>query len=159
MQYWQPDPSYEDLRTLALKLEAAFNAANGKLLHAAGVTHETLVDRLAEVQAKLLRFDAHARRRFADALEEKRVKSLAQGNVFMACVLCSAVALSEFKNAPRPAASGALGRRLDSLRRRSTNGLTLSAFTTASFYTLLGKGALDHLGARRQRKTIQHSRD
>ncbi len=147
MNPWEHDPAFADLKILAQKLEAAMNATNDALLRAAGVQGDALVDAFAALQVRLLRLDTHGERRFREALEEKRVKTLAQGNIFMSCVMTSAVALSEFKSQPRQAAGGRLARGLERLKDRSTNPVSLSAFALTCFYSLLGKGAIGHLGA------------
>lgn len=141
MARWDSDPAFGDLRQLALKLEAAFARANSALLKVSGVTPDEVLETFARVQGKILGFDDHALTRFRGALEEKRVKTLAQGNMFMTCVLSSAVALSEFKRQPRLARATILQRRLDRLRSKSTNPVALGILASASFYALLGKGA------------------
>ena len=149
------DPAFDDMRQLALKLEAAFAKANAAVLKAIALEPEAALASLAEIQGKILGFDDHGKKRFREALEEKRIQSLAQGNLFMTCVLASAVALSEFKSQPRAVASGPVRRQLDRLRGQSTNGLSLGAFAFASFYALCGKGALSRLVAWRQKSTIR----
>lgn len=144
----------EDLKALAQKLEAAFQKAHAKLLAALALEPDTVLDTLTGIQAKALGFDDHEKRRFAEALEEKRIKTLSQGNIFMTCVLSSAVALSEFKNTPRAASPGFVRRRLETFKGKSTNGLSLSVFAFSSFYALLGRGAIKRLAAFRQKGTI-----
>jgi hypothetical protein len=144
----------EDLRALAMKLEETFQKAHAKLLSALALEPDTLLETLSGIQAKALGFDEHEVRRFQEALEEKRVKTLSQGNVFMTCVLSSAVALSEFKKLPKAASAGFFRRRLEAFKGQSTNGLSLSVFAFSSFYALLGRGAIKRLAARRQKSTI-----
>ena len=162
MNPWDSDPAFADLKILAEKLEAAFAAANDAVLRAVGIDPEHLTEAVAAVQTKLLGFDEHAARRFREALEEKRVKTLSQGNVVMTCVLSSAVALSEFKGQPKLAGGAAvspLTKGLDVLRDRSTNGISLGLFAFASFYALLGRGAWRYLGVLRQmKKTLEAKR-
>ena len=159
MNPWDADPAFADLKILAEKLEAALAAANEAILRAVGTDGEHVGEFVADVQAKLLGFDEHARRRFHEALEDKRVKTLSQGNVVMTCVLSAAVALSEFKSQPRLAGAGGLSRSLDTLRDRSTNGVSLGLFAWATFYALLGRGAWRYVGVLRQmRKTLDAKR-
>jgi hypothetical protein len=159
MHAWDSDPSFADLRQLAQRLEAALNRANETLLKAAGVGPEDVLDAFARVQGKMLGFDDHGTKRFHEALEEKRVKTLSQGSVVMTCVLSAAVALSEFKSQPRHTAGTAVERGLDRVRDKSTNGISLGLFALASFYGVLGKGAWRHLDAlRRGRQVIKASR-
>ena len=127
----------ERLEELARKLEAAFSKINTSLLKAAGLSTDDLVAALIEVQAGLLGFDEHGKATLRDAIEAARVKTYSQGNIFMACVLCSAIALSEFKRQPLPTATR-WSRLLRNLRAYSTNAPTLAAFAWASFYALMG---------------------
>lgn len=139
---WEQDPSFADLHMLASRLEALVSATNGVLLKATGLSAETIVGAFAQVQVDLLRLDEHGRVNLQRALEEKRVQTLAQGNIFMACTLVSAVALSEFKRLPRATAvgpSGWLRRAYGRMQDHSTTPASLGAFATVSFYTLLAK--------------------
>src|SRR6476661_2426195 len=94
-----PPPAFldENLEEVARRLEAAFSAVNAGLLKAAGLEADALIEAFGEVHARMLGFDEFGRKALADAIENARVKTYSQGNVFLACVLCSAVALSEFK--------------------------------------------------------------
>jgi predicted amino acid dehydrogenase len=135
-RYHQGFPD-EGLEELARRLEAAFAKVNSNLLKAAGLTSEEVVDAFVDVQSRLLGFDEHGRALFREAVENARVKTYTQGNIFLACVLCSAIALSEFKKQPR-AASKRWSRLVQSLRDRSTSGPALGAFAWTSFYALMG---------------------
>ncbi len=144
----------DELKALAAKLEAAFQKAHAKLLAALQLEPDTVLETLTGIQAKALGFDAHESRKFQEALEDKRVKTLSQGNIFMTCVLSSAVALSAFKNAPRAASPGFVRKRLERFKGRSTSGVSLSVFAFSSFYALLGRGAIKRLATFRQKGTI-----
>lgn len=133
-QHGFPD---ERLEELARKLEAAFVKVNSGLLKAAGLTTDDVVSAFVEVQAGILGFDEHGRMALREAVEAARVKTLSQGNIFMACVLSSAVALSEFKRQPLPTATR-WSRLLRNVRTYSTNGPALATFAWASFYALMG---------------------
>lgn len=126
----------ERIEELARRLEAAFTAINAGLLKAAGLHSDEIIDAFVGVQANLLGFDAHMRQALSEAMEEARVKTLSQGNIFMACVLSSAVALTAFKRQPQLASSRWSGLQRQ-LRRHSTSGPALAAFVWASFYGLL----------------------
>lgn len=142
------------MKALAAKLEAAIQKAHAKLLQAILLEPESVLETLTGIQAKALGFDEHEKRRFHEALEEKRVKTLSQGNIFMTCVLTSAVALSEFKKMPRAASPGFLRRGVEVFKGKSTNGLSLGVFAFSSFYALLGRGAIKRLATFRQKGTI-----
>ena len=156
MNFWENDPAFADFEALARKLEVAAAATNEALLKLANIEPQRLVEAFAQVQVRLLGFDLHAIKRFHQALEEKRVNTYARGNLFMTCVLTSAVALSEFKNQPQLAGGGGvLRKRLDKMRVYSTNSLSLAAFAWASFYAVMGQGAWQQLRIQRKKKPIQ----
>lgn len=155
MRDWSSDPAFENLRLLAQKIEAAATAANKAMLKGAKLTPEQALDAVASVQAKMLRLDDHATRRFKEALEEKRVRTLSQDSLVMTCVLAAAVALSEFKHQPRRVSGSWLDRPLEALRERSTTGLGLGAFAMATLYAVLGRGVTSHLQDRRRAKTLK----
>ena len=145
MPSWEHGPAYAELEAIARKLEAAVAATNEILLKLAKIEPSRLVETFAQVQSRMLGFDSHTTRHFMQSLEEKRVNTYAMGNVFMACVMTAAVALSEFKSQPQPANANFLRRRLGRLRTYSTNALSLTAFAWASFHAVLGQGALHQL--------------
>jgi hypothetical protein len=152
---WANDPLFADLERLARRIEAGMAKANAALLQTAGLDEATLLDALAEVQSKMLGFDAHTQKAFRAAIDEKRVAAYARGSLVMAALLCSAVALSEFKRAPRSAKPGLLHRGVGRLRDLSTHGLALGAFTTATLSALVGSGAGKKLLAAAKRKTVK----
>lgn len=155
MRDWSSDPAFEHLRVLAQKIEAAATAANKAMLKGAKLTPEEALDAVASIQAKMLRLDDHATRRFREALEEKRVRSLSQDSLVMTCVLASAVALSEFKHQPRKVSASLLDRSLEALKERSTTGLGLGAFALATLYAVVGRGVTTHVKERRRAKVIK----
>jgi hypothetical protein len=148
---WDDDIPYGDLHAVAQRLEAFFTAANARAVRLAGLESGQVVDAFADAQARLLRFDDFSRRRYQDALEAARVSSLAGDNVFLACVLSAAVALSQFKQQPRRV-GGLLGRQVKLLQERSTGAAALWLFSVASLYAVVGKGAAKHVGALRDRR-------
>ena len=142
MHFWEHEPQFADLEALARKLESALHATNDALIKLAQLDPQLLVESFAQTQGKILGFDNHGMRRFLEALEEKRVKTLAMGNLFMCCVLTAAVGLSEFKKQPHLAGGASFfRRRLDKLRTHSTNSLALAALASASFSAVIGQGA------------------
>jgi hypothetical protein len=155
MRDFSGDPAFENLKILAEKIEAVVSAANRGLLKGAKLTPEQALDSVATVQAKMLRLDDHGMRRYREALEDKRVRSLSQGNLVMTCVLASAVALSEFKHQPRRISGSWLDKPLAVLKERSTTGLGLGAFSLATLYAVLGRGIAGHLEERRKDKTLK----
>lgn len=149
------DPSFEDLRILAQKLEAVIARTNKALLKAAAIEPGEALAAFSEVQATMLRFDDHGRRRFQEALEEKRVRTLAQDNLLMTCVMSAAIALTQFKQQPRTAQGNFLEKSLAHLRSRSTRPVSLGAFALASFYAVMGRGVVKHVKARKKAPTIK----
>ncbi len=115
-------------------------AANKRLLALAAIEPDELVGVFSSVHAKLLRLDSHGQAALDQALEAKRVQTLAQGNLFMTCVLSSAVALSEFKRLPRKPPSGLLNNSLNSIKDFSTQPASLGVYTVACLYALIGQG-------------------
>ncbi|MCX6109124.1 MAG: hypothetical protein NTZ90_05900 [Proteobacteria bacterium] len=158
MNPWENDPAYADFRVLAQKLEAALSASNRLLISLASLTPEAVLPAFKAAQGQILGFDEHAMERFAVALEEKRVVTLSQNNIFMTCILSSAVALSEFKIQPQKADGGFLAKSLNKLRQHSTTSLSLGALAWASFYTVMGKGLLVHAKQRRGRQKVIRAR-
>jgi hypothetical protein len=155
MSSWDQDPAFAGLEELARKMEKALAATNEALIKLAKIDPARVVETFAQVQAKILGFDVHATRKLMEAIEDKRVNTYAMGNLFMACVMTSAVALSEFKKQPQPANASFLRRRLGKLRQFSTNGLSLAALAWASFNAVLGQGALHQLKSRRNQHSLQ----
>ena len=137
------------IHQVALRLERIFKDVNRSMLATAGVPAELVVDGFFTIQSELLRFDRQEKLAFETALEEHRVRSLASQNIFVACVLSSAVALSQFKKRPQSTRKGiaSLG---NLLQRYSTNPLSLMAFSTTSMQTLLARGLLGNWRSRRR---------
>ena len=146
----------QHIHQVAWRLEQIFQGVNRSLLATAGVPAELVVDGFFKVQSELLNFDKEEKLAFETALEEQRVRSLACQNIFMACVLSSAVALSQFKKKPRSTRRGiaSIGR---FLQRYSTNPLTLLAFSSTSMQALIARGLLDNWRA--MRRPGRHSRN
>ena len=144
---WEFDPAFADVRAVVERLEAAVQAAHRVLLKVADTNPESVVEVFARQQGELLRLDDHAKQLFAAALESKRVKTIAHGNIALACVLTAAVALSEFRELPGsavPPGPGALLRRaLRHVRQHSTHPATLLALSWVSFQAVLARGLLN----------------
>lgn len=148
----------KQLEELSRLLEAGIEKLNSGLLSAVGITAEEVVSSLIEVQTQLLKFDQHEAKNFKEAVENARVKTLSQGNLFMACILCSALALSAFKNQPQPASITKQKLRfMRNLRQHSTSGPALFAFAWASFYALLGSKAWKRLQDRARSRPFKIS--
>ncbi len=150
-------PTPEELQELAKRLEELATKANASLLKLAKIEPEALIDVFAEQQAKLLRFDESAKKRFDAAIEEARVKTLARDSFFMGCLLTSAVALKQFKREPRRT-GGFAARVTSKLQDVSTGVPALWAFTLASFYAVVGSRAFVRLREVREQKTISPRR-
>lgn len=149
-----PPPFHDDeIEALARRLEAAFQTINRRLLRLAGVEAEAIVEAFGDVHAQMLGFDTHGRTALREAIESARVKTLSQGNIFVACALSSAIALSEFKRQPR-LTNNRFARPLDRLRRLSTNALSLSLFAMSSFYALLGTKTYQRLAQRLRERPL-----
>ena len=148
---WKSDIPFDELRGLALRLEAVFRAANEGTRRLAALEAGEVFEGFAATQAALLRFDEFEAKRFRTALEEAQVRTLAGDNVFLSCVLSSAVALRQFKHKPR-AVAGRWMRPLGVLQSLSTSAPALWLFSVASFYGIFGKGAVRHIAKRRARK-------
>lgn len=155
MRDWTKEPGFEHLQQLAKKIEKIAAASNAALLKGAQIEPGQALDVVSEVQATMLRLDDHGKRRFREALEEKRVRTYAQESLIMTCVLASAVALTEFKKQPRKLSLGLLDKPLAILKDRSTTGLGLSAFAMATFYAVMGRGVARRVKDRGRRKTIK----
>lgn len=123
-----------------MKLEKVARKINAAFLRVGNVDQEKLLPVLTEVYSEILRFDDHTRRQFAAALEEKRVKTLAQGSVIMTCVMGAAVALTEFKRIPKPVAGSILQKGLAKLQAASSHPMSLAGLSIAGFYGLMGRG-------------------
>lgn len=131
----------EDLRVAAMKLEQAAKKVNSAFLRVGNVDQEKLLPALVNLYSQILRFDDFSRKKFQDSLEEKRVKTLAQGGVIMSCVMAAAVALTEFKRAPKPAISESiLQKGLVRLKGVSSHPMSLAGLSLAGFYGLMGRG-------------------
>ncbi|MBM4251094.1 MAG: hypothetical protein FJ146_03925 [Deltaproteobacteria bacterium] len=155
MTPWENDPAFAQVEELARKIEKAVAATNEALMKLAKIEPQRVVETYAQVQAQMLGFDSHATKNFLQALEDKRVNTHAMGNMFVACVMTAAVALSEFKNQPLAANAGYLRRRMERLRHLSTNGVTLAAFSWASFHAVLGQGAAHQIKSWRQHRSFK----
>lgn len=142
---WQSDPAYADLRRIAETLEKTVSAANAAILSVSGIDAGSVVDRFAVTHARLLNLDPSGQEALRIALEEKRVQTLAQGNVFAACVLSSAVALGLFRHLPRHVSGGLATRIVEKVRPLSTHGLTLSAYALTTLYATIGVGVFRKL--------------
>ena len=158
MHPWDHDPAYADFKVLAQKLEAALTASNAFLIKLANLNPEGVLPAFSLAQAHMLGFDAHAMQRLQEALEEKRVVTLSQGNIFMTCILSAAVTLSQFKQQPQQTQGGLLARSINKLRQHSTNSLSLGAFAWASFYAVMGKGLLFKANALRHKQPVIRAR-
>jgi hypothetical protein len=154
MSQWHSDPSFEALSNLARRIEAVVAKSNELMLKIAAGDATKIWDEVIEVQAKLLRLDSFAKRGFKEALEEKRVRTLAHSNLVMVCVLASAVALSQFKHHPKPATRGMTARIVKKLRLHSTNGVSLAALSLTTFYALMGRGLLKTIRLKTRQKTV-----
>ena len=144
MNRWNNDPTFEDVERVAERLERAVAKANLALHKLADIEPGEALKAFVEVESKLLRFDSHASKRFEEALEEKRVRTLAHGDLIMTCVLSAAVALSEFKKQPQAVTASKSEKILSRARRYSTTSVGLLAFATVTFYTVLGIGIRHH---------------
>jgi hypothetical protein len=141
---WNHDPTFEDVERVAEKLERAVAKANLALHKLADIDPGDALKVFIEVESKLLRFDSHATKRFEEALEEKRVRTLAHGDLVMTCVLSAAVALSEFKKQPHTVTATKSAKLLSRVRQYSTTSFGLLTFATLTFYTVLGRGVGHH---------------
>lgn len=146
----------ERIEELARRLEAAFTAFNTSLLKAAGLNSDEIVEAFIDIQARLLGFDANAHQSLREAMEDARVKTLSQGNIFMACVLSSAVALTQYKRQPRQT-SGRFLRLTRQLHQQSTSGPALAAFVWTSFYALMASQTWKRLQHYRQNRPLKLS--
>lgn len=132
--------SEDDLRAAAMKLEKIARKVNDAFLRVGNVDQDKLLPAIAEVYAELLRFDQHTREKFSQSLEDKRVKTLAQGSVIMTCVMGAAIALTEFKRMPKPVSGSFLQKGLVRLKTASSHPATLAGLSVAGFYGLMGRG-------------------
>jgi hypothetical protein len=132
--------SEDDLRAAAMKLEKIARKVNDAFLRVGSLDQDRLLPAMAEVYAEILRFDLHTREKFSQALEDKRVKTLAQGSVVMTCVMGAAVALTEFKRMPKPVSGSFLQRGLERLKGASSHPASLAGLSVAGFYGLMGRG-------------------
>lgn len=158
MSRWNQDPTFEDVERIAEKLEKAVAKANLALHKLAYLKPGEALEAIAATQAKMLRFDTHTTQRFNEALEEKRVRTLAHGDIVMTCVLSAAVALSEFKRQPQLVPSQRSIRLLTRIQKYSTTSLGLLTFATLTFYTILGVGIGQHASDTRRRSTFRSIR-
>ncbi len=148
-------PTPRELEELARKLEALLNGVNARLLHVARIDPEGVAQVFVEAQATLLHFDAAAKRRFHEAVEEARVKSLARDNFLMSCLLTSAVALKQYKREPRSVSlTGVRAKLAGKLKAMSTGKTALWTFTVASFYAVLGSAAYKRLSELRDKQAV-----
>lgn len=155
MRDFSQEPGFENLQEIAKRLEKVAKATNDALLKGANIEPGKVLEVVAETQAKMLRLDDHGKRRFVEALEEKRVRTFAQDSLVMTCVLSSAVALREFKNQPRRVDHSLFAAPLTRLREKSTTGLGLGAFALATFYAVVGRGVTRHLKNKARGRTIR----
>ena len=138
-QHWSDD--YQDMEELARRLEEVFRQASVTVLRASGVSAEKMVDAMIDLQASILRFDDFAKKGLWQAAEDKQVRRLAADNVFLGAVLTSAVALSEYKKAPRNV-SQPDSKAVRQLRRLSTTVPSLFLLSSATIHGLLGRSLL-----------------
>lgn len=150
---WNHDISLADLQALAQRLEAFAAGLNAKAMAIAGVASGEVVTAFANEQAKLLRFDHFDRRQLIEAIEEARVQTLAQDNVFLACVMSAALALKHFQQRPR-SVEGRWGTQVAYLQKRSTGLPALWLLSVASIYGVLGRGAVKRISAWRKRPRV-----
>ncbi len=155
MTRWNQDPTFEDVEKIAEKIEKAVAKANLALHKLAHIEPGEALKAFAETEGKLLRFDAHTQKLFEEALEEKRVRTLAHGDMVMTCVLSAAIALSEFKKQPQTVASQRSTQVLARLQKHSTTSFGLLAFATLTFYTVLGEGVGKYASEARIRYTLR----
>lgn len=141
--------SDEELRAAALKIEQAARKLNAAFLKVGFVDGQQVLPAVIEVYSEMLRFDGVTKANFTRSVEEKRVQTIAQGNVIVSCVLCAAVALSELKKSPKPAQPTYVQKQLLKFRDASTNPMSLAGLSLAGFYGLLGKGVF-----RRAKQTV-----
>ena len=139
MVHGRYDPTFDEIERLARILERTVEKAQSTFLRAAGVPEEQMIAALVDIQSKLLRFDSHSKRRLEGAVEEKKVRDLAAGNLFLATVLTSAVTLTEFKRRPR-LVSRRPWRLEKFLRNKSTTSPALLALSSTSLQLMVGRG-------------------
>lgn len=160
MPQWSDDIPFAELQAIAQKLEEAARRLNQRLLASAGLGPDELLPAFIETHAALLRFDEFGKKRLAQAVEEGRVHTLSGGNLFMTCVLSSAIALSEYKKLPRPVQSR-FAPQLKFLKDNSTGVPALTMMAFASFYALIGRQAAKKfttLRSERKRRTLDAPR-
>jgi hypothetical protein len=132
--------SQEDLHAAALKLEKVVKSVNAALLKVGFIDQDKLMPTVIDVYSEILRFDSFTKRRFEQSVEEKKVRTLAQGGVIMTCVMTAAVALSELKNLPKPVQQNLLQKGLHKLKEKSSHPMSLAGLSLAGFYGLMGRG-------------------
>jgi len=142
MDRWTGQFNDEDIQRLAKRIEEIVAKAHQALVWTVASPKDDVVEAFVVQQAKILGFDDYTARRFRESLENQRIKTLAQGNVFLSCALTSAVALTTAKEAPRPIATSlaAVGRNY--LLSRSQSPLSLLTFAVTCFYLVVGQGAI-----------------
>ncbi len=141
MDRWAGQFSDEEMQRLAKRLEEVISKAHTALVWAAAAPADDVVEAFVVAQQRLLGFDDFTSRRFREALENQRVKTLAQGNIFLTCALTSAVALTTAKEAPRPVARNMIEQGRNYLLGKSPSPLSLFTFAVTCFYAVLGQGA------------------
>jgi hypothetical protein len=132
--------SQEDLHAAAMKLEKVVKSVNATLLKVGFIDQDKLMPTVIDVYSEILRFDSFTKKRFEQSIEEKKVRTLAQGGVIMTCVMTAAVALSELKNLPKPVQQNLLQKGLAKLKEKSSHPMTLAGLSLAGFYGLMGRG-------------------
>ncbi len=140
MHQWTSQFSHDELERLAKRLEHLVTKAHNTLVWT--TASPDTVEAFALAQAKLLGFDEYTLRKFRESLENQRVKTLAQGNLFLTAILTAAVALRTAKEAPRSLQKDFATKGRNFLLEHSTSGLALLSFALSSFYAVLGQGAL-----------------
>ena len=149
----QGGPTPKELEDLARKLEAFLTKMNARFLQEARINPERLVGVFVETQGAMLHFDASAQRRFEEAIEEARIKTLSRDSFLISCLLTSAIALKQFKREPRSASlTGVKARLAGVLKARSTGTAALWAFTVASFYAVVGSAAYKRIVELKEKK-------
>ena len=152
---WNQDPTFEDVERIAEKIEKAIAKANLALHKLAYIEPGEALKVFADAEGKFLNFDTHAQNHFEAALEEKKVRTLAHGDMVMTCVLSAAVALSEFKKQPHIVTPQKTSPLLAGIQKYSTTSFGLLAFSTLIFYSILGVGVSKHAQEAKSRYALR----
>lgn len=157
-RFWEAfdrEPTMEDLEHIARRIEAIIDRAQIAVIKLADIKSGEVLETFFDVQSTMLRFDELSKEQFRILLEEKRVKTLAHESLVMTGVMSSAVALTVFKNQPKPVSDAPLERILTRVRKGSTHPLTLVTFAIASLYTVIGRGALRQVSRLNSHRSIK----